>query len=91
MRGTISNPASLRLLELTKKETGKILVFTETKRSADILAYELSREGERTEALHGDRSQVSLPSSTRHDTTCHLSRCDVACVLTGAWGLRVMS
>jgi ATP-dependent RNA helicase RhlE len=49
----------LELLErLLVKETGRCLIFTRTRRGADRLALQLSRDGFATAAIHGDRSQA---------------------------------
>ena len=42
---------------LLRRETGSFLVFTRTKHGADRLARKLSRDGWKTAAIHGDRSQ----------------------------------
>ncbi|GBG30085.1 ATP-dependent RNA helicase DED1 [Hondaea fermentalgiana] len=43
---------------LNTVESGLVLIFVETKRSADSLEYTLSREGFPTTSIHGDRSQA---------------------------------
>ncbi|MBZ5643497.1 MAG: DEAD/DEAH box helicase [Acidobacteriia bacterium] len=45
------------LLHLLSKETGRCLVFARTKRGAEKLARNLSREGLTATMIHGDRSQ----------------------------------
>jgi ATP-dependent RNA helicase RhlE len=45
------------LQNLLTSEPGKCLVFTRTKRGADRLAKNLTRDGFRAAAIHGDRSQ----------------------------------
>jgi ATP-dependent RNA helicase DDX3X len=49
-------PAAL-MRHLNDISDGLILVFVETKRSADMLEMELSREGYPATSIHGDRSQ----------------------------------
>jgi ATP-dependent RNA helicase RhlE len=45
------------LQQLLKKETGRCLVFSRTKRGADRIAKALTREGINATMIHGDRSQ----------------------------------
>jgi ATP-dependent RNA helicase RhlE len=45
------------LLHLLSKETGRCLIFARTKRGAEKLARNLSREGLTATMIHGDRSQ----------------------------------
>ncbi len=42
---------------LSKGEMEKVLVFTRTKRGADKLAIQLSKQGVETDAIHGDKRQ----------------------------------
>ena len=53
-----SRTASSDLLEtMLQREEGSFLVFARTKHGADRLAEELARQGVKTAAIHGDRSQ----------------------------------
>jgi ATP-dependent RNA helicase RhlE len=45
------------LVAMLRQEDGSFLVFARTKRGADRLSKKLSREGVKTAAIHGDRSQ----------------------------------
>jgi ATP-dependent RNA helicase RhlE len=45
------------LAAMLRREEGSFLVFARTKHGADRLAKKLSREGVKTAAIHGDRSQ----------------------------------
>ncbi len=42
---------------LTAEATGRVIVFTRTKRGADRVAEQLNRSGVRAEAMHGNKSQ----------------------------------
>jgi ATP-dependent RNA helicase RhlE len=54
----VASTGKLDLLQrLLAKESGLCLVFTRTKRGADRLALNLSRDGFTTAAIHGNRSQ----------------------------------
>jgi len=54
----ISADRKLSLLQhLIKAESGSFLIFARTKHGADRLARQLSTEGHKTAAIHGDRSQ----------------------------------
>lgn len=45
------------LVAMLRQEEGSFLVFARTRRGADRLSKKLSREGVKTAAIHGDRSQ----------------------------------
>jgi ATP-dependent RNA helicase RhlE len=54
----VEQDRKLGLLErMLRQEQGSFLVFARTKRGADRLSKKLAREGVRTAAIHGDRSQ----------------------------------
>ena len=54
----VEQDRKLSLLQLMlRQEEGSFLVFARTKRGADRLAKKLSREGVKTTAIHGDRTQ----------------------------------
>ncbi|MBZ5592103.1 MAG: DEAD/DEAH box helicase [Acidobacteriia bacterium] len=54
----VEQDRKLSLLEqMLRQEEGSFLVFARTKRGADRLSKKLSREGVKTAAIHGDRSQ----------------------------------
>jgi len=47
-----------RLLALLKDSQGRVLVFVETKKKADVIEDFLIREGLKATSIHGDRTQV---------------------------------
>src|SRR6516162_1530758 len=54
----VEQDRKLGLLErMLRQEQGSFLVFARTRRGADRLSKKLAREGVRTAAIHGDRSQ----------------------------------
>jgi len=54
----VEQDRKLGLLErMLRQEEGSFLVFARTRRGADRLSKKLAREGVRTAAIHGDRSQ----------------------------------
>jgi ATP-dependent RNA helicase RhlE len=54
----VEQDRKLGLLErMLRQEQGSFLVFARTRRGADRLSKRLAREGVRTAAIHGDRSQ----------------------------------
>ena len=54
----VEQDRKLGLLErMLRQERGSFLVFARTRRGADRLSKKLAREGVRTAAIHGDRSQ----------------------------------
>jgi ATP-dependent RNA helicase RhlE len=54
----VERDGKLALLEtMLRREEGSFLVFVRTKRGADRLAKNLARQGVKTAAIHGDRSQ----------------------------------
>ncbi len=54
----VEQDRKLGLLEtMLRREEGSFLVFARTKRGADRLAKKLARQGVKTAAIHGDRSQ----------------------------------
>jgi ATP-dependent RNA helicase RhlE len=54
----VEQDRKLGLLErMLRQEQGSFLIFARTKRGADRLSKKLAREGVRTAAIHGDRSQ----------------------------------
>jgi ATP-dependent RNA helicase RhlE len=56
----------LELLQtMLRDETGSFLVFARTKHGADRLAKSLSRDGVKTAAIHGDRSQNQRSQALR--------------------------
>ena len=52
-----SNQRLSLLVRLLNQEDGRCLIFVRTKRGADRLARQLSKQGLSADALHGDRSQ----------------------------------
>jgi ATP-dependent RNA helicase RhlE len=73
----------MRVLEhlLSKEEIESVLVFTSTKRRADLVSHDLKRGGVNADAIHGDRPQnerVKALESFRRGRTRVLVATDVA-------------
>lgn len=62
----VEQDRKLGLLEIMlRREEGSFLVFARTKHGADRLAKKLSRQGVKTAAIHGDRSQNQRTQALR--------------------------
>jgi ATP-dependent RNA helicase RhlE len=62
----VEQDRKLGLLEkMLRQEQGSFLVFARTRRGADRLSKRLAREGVRTAAIHGDRSQNQRSQALR--------------------------
>lgn len=57
-------PMLLRTLN-NLEATGLVLVFTETKRNADYLEYQLSEQGYPASSIHGDKTQREREDALR--------------------------
>ncbi|MEJ2491103.1 MAG: DEAD/DEAH box helicase [Desulfuromonadales bacterium] len=73
----------IRILQhlANQDNVSRAIIFSATKRGADRLAQDLSREGHRAEALHGDMSQAARNKAVRnlrHGRTRLLVATDVA-------------
>jgi ATP-dependent RNA helicase RhlE len=61
--------ADLVLALLESRSTGKTLIFTRTKRRADMLTRILKKNGIKSQAIHGDRSQPQRARALKDFTT----------------------
>lgn len=69
------------LLDGEEYEYAKVLVFTNTKRRADLLRQALKRKGKKAASIHGDKSQFQrkkILDSFRNDRIDYLVATDVA-------------
>ncbi|MCL2403420.1 MAG: DEAD/DEAH box helicase [Coriobacteriia bacterium] len=64
-----SQKADLLLALLSRRSTGKTLIFTRTKRRANMLARILSKNKIKCQAIHGDRSQSQRTRALKDFTT----------------------
>lgn len=59
------NAKPKRLLQLLQETDGRVLVFVETKRKADVIEDYLVNEGLKATSIHGDRSQVERATALK--------------------------
>lgn len=56
----------MNFIKNTNEDTHKILIFTETKRNADFLSFNLERSGLSAASIHSDKSQMQRDRTLRY-------------------------